>query len=175
LNILAVSDNHQGIGGSRGVGVIKLESLHSLFSTVDYLVSQGTGFILRRYIPSREVGRLIVVGTTVVAAVAYLSPDDDFRTSIAEQPVAVKREYPLDIQKLAVDATQLLGTDFGGVDIVTGPDGSSYVLEVNSPCSFQRTQRVSGVNVAGRMLDHLIAKSTDNLQTPFGVTAPFGK
>ena len=39
----------------------------------------------------------------------------------------------------AIKAVQALGLDFGGVDIVETPDGTGYVIEVNTACGLHGT------------------------------------
>jgi len=145
-------------GGTRGIGVIVAETMHSLYSIVDFLVSRGESFLMREYLPTKEVARLIVVGERVISSLAYILPPDDFRSSIKADPVAEARNYSDTIEKLAVEAVHVLGVEFGGVDIIVAGDGQPYILEVNSPASFQRPQRVTGVNIAGAIVEHLLKK-----------------
>ena len=43
--------------------------------------------------------------------------------------------------------------------VLETPSGDLVVLEVNFPCFFAQAQQVTGVDVAGRMVEHLVAKA----------------
>ena len=66
---------------------------------------------------------------------------------------------PADIASLAILGTEVLEREFGGVDILQASDGVLYLLEVNYPCYFAEAQVVSGIDIAGAMIDHLLAKA----------------
>ncbi|HWS40009.1 MAG TPA: 30S ribosomal protein S6--L-glutamate ligase, partial [Arenimonas sp.] len=60
-------------------------------------------------------------------------------------------------QQLAIQATTLLGLDVAGVDIIYGKNGP-LLLEVNACPGFEALERVSGLNVAEKMLDFMISQ-----------------
>lgn len=41
-------------------------------------------------------------------------------------------EWPMEAIRVSIEAFKLSGLDFGGVDVMVGPDGRCYVLEINS-------------------------------------------
>lgn len=147
----------KSVGGTRGVGVIKIDSVEALYSTADYLIASGGNFILREFIDSAARLRVVVLAGKVIAVVEYTSPPGDFRT-IEDHPETKATSITAEIGETAVRAVQIMGVDVGGVDIVTDRAGRHYLLEANFPFSFQRPQEYSKVNIAGRMVDHLLAK-----------------
>jgi hypothetical protein len=141
-----------------GRGVMRIDSLASLYSVADHLEHQGQEYVLRQYIDSETTARLMVVGSNVVGALKYVAPEDDFRTNA---PGALPGElhcYSSDIEFFAVKATQAIGSELGGVDIAFAADGSPVLLEVNVPCGFARFEQL-GVRVAAGMVQHLCHKS----------------
>lgn len=144
-------------GSYRGAGIVKIESLDSLFSTADLLVDQGIDFYLLEYIPVNNSARLIVLGDAVIGSIEYQGPDDDFR-SIAEGVVCSPMEYDSFVQKTAIEATHAIGSEFGGVDVLIDKNGKAYVTEVNFPCFFPRVEQVAGIDIAGQILDYLTKK-----------------
>lgn len=146
-------------GGSHGIGVMKVDSLESLNSIVDYLHLTHENIILRQFIDVSTSARLIVLGHQVVASLEYAAPDDDFRSNVGNFPNVTAKEFPAPIQDLAVKATQTLGIDFGGVDILIDNNDQLFITEVNFPCNFSRAQKVTGVDIAGLMIDFLLRKS----------------
>jgi glutathione synthase/RimK-type ligase-like ATP-grasp enzyme len=58
---------------------------------------------------------------------------------------------------LAVRAATAVGADYAGVDLLTGRDGTTYVLEVNGIPGWKGLQEATGIDVAGRLIDYLTA------------------
>lgn len=144
-------------GSYRGAGIVKIESLDSLFSTADLLVDQGIDFYLLEFIPVNNSARLIVLGDEVIGSIEYQGPDDDFR-SIAEGVTCVPMDYDSLIHRTAIEATQAIGSEFGGVDILIDNNKNLYVTEVNFPCFFPRVEQVTGIDIAGQIIDYLTKK-----------------
>jgi hypothetical protein len=145
-------------GGTLGVGTMLASDFASLFSLTDYLVACNTRFYLRQYIRPREVARLIVVGSNVVASNQKLIAERDFRTSVKlERPLS--KSYPIEAQALAIEATHAGNRETGGVDLLFDKDDRPYLLEVNMPHDFVTTEDVTRVDVARAMVDHLVSKA----------------
>jgi len=147
-------------GGTRGVGVMRVDSRESLYSIVDYLLTVAPGrYMLREYVEATFARRLVVLGSRVIAAVDYFAPEGDFRSSAAQMPHAKAAEPTRAEQDTAVRAVQLLGLELGGVDLLISGTGAHYLLEVNFPFSPQTPQRLTGVDVAGLMVEWLVRKA----------------
>ena len=58
-------------------------------------------------------------------------------------------------ERLCVPAAAALGADYAGVDLLRGPDGRDYVLEVNGIPGWQGVERATGVDVAGALAEHV--------------------
>lgn len=150
----------KSLGGEGGIGVIKVDSLESLFSMADFLNKTGGFFILREFIDVSRSIRAVVLDREVIASVEYISANDDFRTN--RKATSVKEiACPEEIKKLAVDSLEAKDLEFGGVDILIF-NNKPFVLEVNFPCYFAGPQKITGVNIAEKMLDYLIKKSKIN-------------
>ena len=54
-------------------------------------------------------------------------------------------DWPLDVVSTAILGFAKTGLDFGGVDVMVGPDGTSYILEINSAPSQTSPYRQSCV------------------------------
>ena len=153
----------KALGRSHGAGVMKIDSLDSLYSVLDFAKGTGTKkLILREFIDSREHARLIVLGGRVIDSIAYIAQGDDFRTNV-DEPRVEQRSFSKEYEDLAVKAVGLLNLEFGGVDILIGKDGTPYLAEVNVPCYFPRCQEITGVPIAEKMITHLVQKATQNL------------
>lgn len=148
----------KALGGTRGMGVVKVDSFPSLFSLVDFLTSQGKLLVLRQYIPVKASARFIVLGDEVIASLEYKAPNNDFRTNAAQKLSVKSKKYPKMFEEMAVRATKAMGWEFGGVDILIH-GGKGYVSEVNFPCNFIRAQKATGKDIAFQMVKYLQQKS----------------
>lgn len=152
----------KSLGGSHGVGVMRIDSYPSLFSISDYLLKrvskQGGKFVLKEYIESNSTARLIVLGEKVIDAIQYQANPDDFRSNEGKKPNVAQATFGKDVNRLAIQAVKALGLEFGGVDILISGRGP-LVAEVNFPCFFPRCQLLTGTDISGMMVDYLVEKS----------------
>ncbi|HPS40444.1 MAG TPA: hypothetical protein PLQ50_00350 [Candidatus Woesebacteria bacterium] len=149
----------KAVGGSHGVGVVKIDSLDSLFSVVDLLMKSDQTFILRSFIKTTLSARLIVIGNQVVDSIEYSAPEGDFRSNEGSNPKVAIKKYSQDVENIAIKATQLLGLDFSGVDIIFDEANNPYLTEVNFPCFFPRAENISKTAISEMMLQFLLNKS----------------
>ena len=107
-------------------------------SELDDAIAQcGPGWYAGEYIPKVEEYRVYVVGERAVA-VARKNVED--REAVAwnralggcEFSNVRWGEWPLMVVKAGIEATNHLGLDFGGADVMVDKEGRPYVLEVNS-------------------------------------------
>lgn len=145
-------------GGSHGVGVMKIDSLDSLRSVIDY-IGQDSLIILRQFISTSTSARLIVLGGQVIDSIEYHTQGEDFRSNYGEEPIVAAKKFSSDVEGVAQKAVSVLGLEFGGVDVIMDSEGNPYLLEVNFPCYFGRAQLTTGVDIASMMIDYLIKKS----------------
>ncbi|MEO3947767.1 RimK family alpha-L-glutamate ligase [Gorillibacterium sp. CAU 1737] len=101
--------------------------------------------------------RLQVVGDKVVAAMMRKS-EHDFRANVTAGGRMAPYEPSEREREVAVTCARLLGADFAGVDLLFGEDGEPYVCEVNSNAHFKNIHDCTGVDVAARMLEHIMSK-----------------
>jgi ribosomal protein S6--L-glutamate ligase len=146
-------------GYSRGIGVIRADSPESLYSVVDFASAEGKVPLLMAYVEDAVHWRLVVVGDRVVAGYRNRKDFQDFRTYADADPQDFTAPVRPDMEALAVKAVAALHYEHGGVDVLEHPSNRLYLLESNFPCYFATPQEVIGTDVAGAMLDHLVAKS----------------
>ncbi|MDX9970321.1 MAG: hypothetical protein RBS56_00230 [Candidatus Gracilibacteria bacterium] len=149
----------KSVGGQHGVGVMKIDSLESLFSISDYLHKQNDSYILRQFIDYTEHARLIVLGNSVISSIEYKRVTDDFRSNVGKELTLINKKFDPTIEDIAVKAVSSLGFDFGGVDILIDKSGLPFIAEVNFPCFFPRAQQYSNIDISGKMIDFLLNKS----------------
>lgn len=146
------------VGGSGGIGTMRADSLPALFSLLDHLLNDGQLPALSAYVGDAVHWRVVVVGDRAVAAYRNLQEDDDFRSYGSEDARDFTADVPARLARIAIAAVRALRLEFGGIDLLEHPSGRLYLLEANFPCYFAQAQLYAGIDVAGAMLDHLIAK-----------------
>lgn len=94
-------------------------------------------YLLQEFIPDAAISdkRLFVVGDTVVASMKRTSAPGNYRANLHQGGTAVPYEPSGREKQIAIEATQALGLNFAGVDIV-GPDDNPVILEVNPSPGF---------------------------------------
>ena len=95
-----------------------------------------------------------MLGGRVLTAMRRYSRGD-WRTNVAQggagEPVRIGAEE----ERLALRAAAALGALAAGVDLLPGPDGEWYVLEVNAVPGWRALAPVTGVDVAAALLRFL--------------------
>jgi RimK family alpha-L-glutamate ligase len=93
--------------------------------------------------------RVYVVGGEVVGAMRRHAPDGDWRTNVAlgGDVEGVTDELGSAPRRLATEATDILGLDLAGVDLMP-IDGEWYILEVNATAGFKGLYAATGVSAA---------------------------
>lgn len=120
----------------------------------------GRPFLYQKYIEDSAGSdvRIQVVGGSVVAAMHRFSESGDFRANLTaggSMEVYHPSERECDI---ALQACEILGLDFGGVDLLFDENGRAEILcEVNSNAHFKNIYTCTGVNVADCIMKYISA------------------
>lgn len=101
--------------------------------------------------------RVLVSGGRVVAAMTRHSRH--WITNIKQGAVPEPAQLSLAVERLALEAARVLGTDIAGVDILMTREGTPTVLEVNSMPGWSGLQRVTNFSVAGRLARDFLVRS----------------
>ena len=91
--------------------------------------------------------------------------ETDFRANIGSGGHARPYTPSEEEAALAVRCCRLLGLDFAGVDLLHGPDGP-LVCEVNSNAFMAAVTACTGVDVAGRIVEHVFAREAERGTAP---------
>lgn len=144
--------------GSYGAGVVIVESRRSLYSALDVLWMGTTNIMLIQQYVAEADGcdyRAFVVGDKVVASMKRTAKKGEFRSNLHLGGEASSVILTDEEQRIAVKATQALGLNISGVDILRSNNGP-VVMEVNANPGFYGLQKVTGIDVAGHIVDYAI-------------------
>jgi [lysine-biosynthesis-protein LysW]--L-2-aminoadipate ligase len=107
--------------------------------------------------PPRDI-RAIVVGDNVVAAIYRYSGDGEWKTNMALGGRAEACPVTKELEDICLQATNALGGEIVGVDLMESKEKGLLVHEVNNTTEFKNTVRVTGVDIPGLMVDYAMAK-----------------
>ncbi|MFW5939859.1 MAG: RimK family alpha-L-glutamate ligase [Halolamina sp.] len=134
--------------GTHGGGTWKVD----LTETVNPKVGKRQAF-LQKLIERDEAKhrdlRVYVVDDEVVGAMYRYAPEGDWRTNVAlgGDVADATDDMPEEARETALYATDVMGLDYAGVDLIEGDDGW-FVLEVNPTAGFKGLFKATGVSPA---------------------------
>jgi RimK family alpha-L-glutamate ligase len=142
--------------GSMGLGMVRVsddEMAYRVFRTIEQI--RGVYYLQRTVDHDGSDIRAFVLGGHVIAAIERSAPG--WRTNLARGGTARTIRLTDNMAALAIRAAATVGADYAGVDLLTGRNGTTYVLEVNGIPGWRGLQQATGMDVAGRLMDHLAA------------------
>ena len=119
--------------GSKGQGVMLVESVRSLRAMLDTFATLGQEILVQEYLAGTGAAdfRVLVVGGRAVAAVRRRCPVDEFRANVALGGKGQMIELDARLRWLAEQAATTFGLEIAGVDLSKVGDDYS-ILETNS-------------------------------------------
>ncbi|HJZ92445.1 MAG TPA: RimK family alpha-L-glutamate ligase [Gemmataceae bacterium] len=138
--------------GSEGRGMIRVTDPELAWRTMRAIERTQSVLYVQRFIPHPGWDlRAFVLNGRVLAAVRRTA-GTDWRTNVAQgataEPVTLTREQ----EALALRASEAVGTIAAGVDLLPGPAGDWYVIEVNAVPGWRALGPATGVDVAIEMI-----------------------
>lgn len=145
--------------GTQGRGVILTEKTSASRGIVEALRGLYANFLMQEFIGEAQGAdlRCLVVGDHVVASMRRQAPEGDFRSNLHAGGTASPAQASRAEQQVAVRSAKALGLGVAGVDLIRS-DRGPLVLEVNSTPGLEGVESVCGEDIAGRMIDHVVAR-----------------
>jgi ribosomal protein S6--L-glutamate ligase/tetrahydromethanopterin:alpha-L-glutamate ligase len=143
--------------GSGGKGMIRISDEDIAYRTFRALELGGYIYYLQEYIPHNNYDiRAFVVGNQVIAAMTRRS--NSWKTNIARgaspEPYVLEDE----LVEISLKVCQILKADYAGVDIIRSTNGKYYIIEVNSIPGWAGLQQITSVNIAEKIVEHLMRR-----------------
>lgn len=145
--------------GTQGAGVMLTEKPSASRSVIEALRGLYANFLVQEFIAEAKGAdlRCFVVGGEVVATMRRQAPKGDFRSNLHRGGTARPVRASEDEQVAAVRAAEVLGLGVAGVDLIRSARGP-LVLEVNSSPGLEGIEAATGIDIAGRIVDHVVSR-----------------
>jgi ribosomal protein S6--L-glutamate ligase len=141
--------------GAEGRGIVRVSDPDLAHRTFRTLMRLNAVLYLQRFVEHEGFDvRVLVLDGNVLGGMRRRSLGD-FRTNVARDAVAEPHDVtPLE-RDFALRATAATGARIAGVDLLYDRLGSCYVIEVNAVPGWQAFQRVTGIDVAEKLIESL--------------------
>ena len=135
--------------GTQGQGIVLAETRKAAESVMSAFRQLEADILVQEFIKESSGTdiRALVVGDNVVAAMRRIAPEGEFRSNVHRGGRTEQITLNQEEEKIAVEATSVLGLRIAGVDLMRSKRGP-LVLEVNSSPGLEGIEASSGVDVA---------------------------
>jgi ribosomal protein S6--L-glutamate ligase len=142
--------------GSQGAGVILADSSKAAEAVLETLLLARQNVLVQKFVSESSGSdlRALVIGGRVIAAMRRRAAPDEFRSNVHRGGRTERVRLEPEVERLAIQATQILGLRVAGVDLIESDDGP-LVLEVNSSPGLEGIESATGVDVAAEMVEHM--------------------
>ncbi len=142
--------------GTQGIGVVLAETRPVAESVIEAFLGLNVNIMVQEYI--KESGgediRCFVVGNRVVASIKRKAREGEFRSNIHRGGKATVEKITPDERRTALKAARVMGLRVAGVDILRSSRGP-LVMEVNSSPGLEGIETVTGMDVAGMIIEYI--------------------
>jgi RimK family alpha-L-glutamate ligase len=151
--------------GSMGAGMTRVDDADVAYRVLHALALERAVYYLQETLPhdGRDL-RALVVGGRVLAAIERVG--SGWRANLARGARARATELSAEQERLCLEAAEVLGVDYAGVDLLCTADGREYVLELNGIPGWGGLQKATGADVAAALVAHVEALLTEAQPAP---------
>ena len=144
--------------GRQGQGVALIHDPDEAALAQQMWLRQRRGLLLQRFLPptGRRDLRVLVMGGRAVAGMELFPREGEFRANVHLGGRPVNFPPTGEAARLALAATQALGLEVAGVDLVQPSGGGPLLTEVNFAPGFKGLEQASGLDLAGGLLDYIL-------------------
>ena len=151
--------------GSQGIGVILAENRQSAKSIIEAFQSSNINILIQEYIEEAQGSdiRCFIIDNKIVASMQRQSPQAEFRSNIHRGGQATKMKLTAKEKSIALKSAKILGLKLAGVDLLRSQNGP-LVIEVNSSPGLKGIEKISGINLADKIIQFVASKIIKNHQ-----------
>jgi ribosomal protein S6--L-glutamate ligase len=147
--------------GAEGRGMCRITDAETAWRTFRVLEQTGQVIYLQRFVrhPGWDL-RAFVLGGRVLASMKRTA-NNDWRTNVAQGGLAERVALTIEEERLAPAAAEAVGCPVAGVDLLPGPGGERFVIEVNAVPGWKALAPTCGVDVAKEVVRFLTREGAD--------------
>lgn len=142
--------------GTQGIGVILADTNKVAEAIIETLQSANQNVLIQKFVTEskgRDI-RAIVAGNKVIASMRRTAQGDEFRSNVHRGGNVEKVDLDDKFLRTAIRATQIMGLNVAGVDMLESKSGPQ-VMEVNSTPGLEGIEKATGIDVALAMVEYL--------------------
>jgi RimK family alpha-L-glutamate ligase len=143
------------IFGSEGRGIVRVSDPDLALRTFRTIERTQSVLYLQRFIdhPGCDL-RVMVLDGKVLGGMRRCCPDD-FRVNVSRSGHAESVPLTPEQTDWAIRAANAIGAPLAGIDLLYDSRGQGYVIEVNGVPGWQAFRRVTGIDVATKVVQYL--------------------
>ncbi len=144
--------------GRQGEGVMRIMDADDAGQRVLPALDRRRGMMVQRYLApdNRRDLRVLVIGSQLVCAAELVPASGDFRANFHLGAEMRAADLPAELGQIAVNAAAAVGCDVAGVDLMIDGHRAPYIVEVNYSPGFKGMEAASGLDIAARIIDHVV-------------------
>ena len=143
--------------GSLGMGITRISSEDIAYRVFRALEMTKSVYYLQEFIPHGGVDiRVFVIGGEVVASMERVSKG--WKTNISTGGKAQKYEPSEEIKETCLKASEKLGLEYSGVDVMLH-DEEVYIIELNSTPGWEGLQSVTEIDITKKLVEHILSRT----------------
>ncbi len=142
--------------GTQGKGVVLAETTQAAESVIDAFRDLDEYFLVQEFIKEADGAdiRCFIVGGKIVATMMRKAKSGEFRSNLHRGGTAVTVKLTPEERKSATRASEAMGLNVSGVDIIRSKHGP-LVIEVNSSPGLEGIEKTTGKDVASEIIDYI--------------------
>ena len=142
--------------GTHGTGVLLAENKQQAFSMVEAFQKLKERILIQEFIKEADGAdiRALVVGNNVVAVMKRQAGKGEFRSNLHRGAIATRDKLTEAEKEVVKKTVQVMGLEVAGVDLLRSERGP-LIMEVNASPGLEGIETTTGVDVAGKIIDHL--------------------
>jgi len=140
------------IFGSEGRGMVRISDPELAWRTLRAVERTQSVLYLQQFIHHPGWDARAFVSRGRVIAVMRRVGRGDWRTNVAQGARAESYRLTPELEALSLRAVEAVGAVVAGVDLLPGPDGEWYVIEVNAVPGWRALAPVAGIDVAAELI-----------------------
>jgi ribosomal protein S6--L-glutamate ligase len=141
--------------GSEGRGMVRVTDPELAWRTFRAIERMQSVLYVQEFVrhPGWDLRAFVLAGK-VLSAMRRVA-GGDWRTNVAQGALAEPVRLTAEQEELALRAAAAVGTVAAGVDLLPGPAGETYVIEVNAVPGWRALAPATGVDVARAIIEYL--------------------